>query len=277
LSGTRTIAVFFAAFVAAASQVRAEPPQVPRLVELLLNAEGYRVRTQAAYSLGAFTGPDVQDALLSALMDPHEAVRVAALVSLAKAGDASVISLLRGSDDPNAVVKEQLRHTLVLLEERFPETRVPLDWTRVSTIIEAAGLRDESSCGRSELPDVFQRLLARQLRMQDRLAVAEAPRGLDQMGDVISRNKLRALFVTGAVSQMAKRKSGADVVWDVSVSLTVMSHPGKSIRAMVTGKASVSRAARTYTTEEDDSMQDRALEDAIRSAVESLAAKIREI
>ncbi|MDD5310054.1 MAG: hypothetical protein PHU25_22280, partial [Deltaproteobacteria bacterium] len=68
-----------------------------------------------------------------------------------------------------------------------------------------------------------------------------------------------------------------DVVWDVTVSLTIMSHPSKALRAMVTGKASVSRAAKGHTPDEDRDMQDRALEDAIRSAVESLAAKIREI
>jgi hypothetical protein len=277
VSRIRTAAVLFSIFVATASQVRAEPPQVPRLVDMLLNAEGYRVRTQAAYSLGAFIGPEVQDALLSALMDPHEAVRVAALVSLSKMGDASVISLLRGSDDPNPVVKEQLRHTIVLLEERFPDTRVPLDWTHISTVVEAVGLRDDSGSGRSDVPAVFGRVLTRQLRMQERLAVAEAPRGLDQIGDVISRYKLHPLFITGAVTQMAKRTSGGDVIWDVTVSLTIMSHPGKSIRAMVTGKASVSHAARSHVPDDDYGMQDRAIEDAVRSAVESLAAKIREI
>src|SRR5512143_3138407 len=66
------------------------------LIHLLETSTEFRVRTQAALSLGRTSGgSDVVQALVRALSDAHPAVRAAAATSLGAVGDPSAVAALQ--------------------------------------------------------------------------------------------------------------------------------------------------------------------------------------
>ncbi len=259
-----------------ASSVQANST-IERLTELLLGAKSHRVRTQAAYSLANHPSAETQDALLHAMMDPHEAVRTAALSSLAKVGDRSAIAILRSSEDSNHVVRDQLRRTLVYLEERYPDARVPIKWKTIKSVIEIGVLTDRSGSGRRNIRDDLRKYFARHLRTKEGMAVTDNGSGLAALKSAIKRHRIKPLHMTGNLVSLLKRRSGSDVIWEAVVSVTVLDYPGKSIRALLNNRAELRRPVRVYRPEQDRVMQDRAIEEAIRAATEDLVAQLKNI
>ena len=271
------VALLAASLITTISAVGAADPKVDRLIELLRSSRNYRVRVQAAYSLAEFPSNRVRRAIAFALTDPHEAVRIAALVSLTEVGDASSIQALREFVEENKVVREQARKTLVLLEERFPNARLPVDWKNVKGIIEIGGFSDKSGSDRRGLDKVVYKYLKRHIRMQEGLAVADSPGGLADFDELIRRYRIKPFYVTPTVTSMSKRMQGEEVVWEVAISITVLDHPGKSIRAVMSSSASSTLPAEIYTAFQNRPMQEMAFEDAFRDVIESFTKKVTDI
>ncbi|MCP4677156.1 MAG: HEAT repeat domain-containing protein [Deltaproteobacteria bacterium] len=250
---------------------------VDRLVDLLLGSKSHRVRTEAAYSLGNLNSTDSRDALLHALMDPHEAVRTAALSSLAKIGDRSAVTVLRDLKDKNHVVRDQLHRTLIYLEERFPDMRRPVNWRKIRSVIEIGSIADRSRIGRKGLSNDLKKYLARHFRMHREIAVEKGNGSLDRLSGIIKRHRIKPLIVTGNLVSLSKRSAGKEVIWEAALSVTVLDYPERSIRAMINNSAEVHRPERIYKKNQDYSMQDRAIEEAIRAATDNLATQIKKI
>ncbi|MCP4605015.1 MAG: HEAT repeat domain-containing protein [Proteobacteria bacterium] len=247
------------------------------LVNLLLSEKSHRVRTQAAFSLANYPCAKSQDALLYALMDPHEAVRAATLSSLAKIGDHSVVPILRSFNESNYVVKDQLRRTIVYLEERFPKVRQPVSWNEVTSAIEIGSISDRSGSRREGLIADIRNYLARYFRMQAGFAVAELPNGLTGLGRIIKKNDIKALYVTGNLISLKKSRSGNEVVWEAVVSVAILDYQDKSMRATLNNRAEIHRPLRYYQPEHDQTMQDMAIEEAIKTVAVDLALQLSKL
>jgi HEAT repeats len=251
--------------------------QVEKLTAMLLDSRNHRVRAEAAYSLGKFPGEETNDALLNAMMDDNEGVRVAALSSLAKVGNAETIAVLRSTRDKNHVVRDQLHRTVVLLEERYPHARQPVDWKQVTGAIEIGALKDNTNSNDQRRMLGLRKYLTRHIRLQLGLAVAPPPEGLDKIKRVLKKNKIKPIFITVTLTSLEKSRSGGDVVWEARISTTVLNYPQKAIRAMIGNRAAIRRPLKLYRSNHDLSMQNRAIEEASRAAAENLAKKISEI
>ena len=84
------------AAVVLVSQLSHADARTDYLVRILRTSEAFRVRAQAALSLGSVTPePQVTQALTEALRDDNPAVRAAAASSLGRVGDASSVAALR--------------------------------------------------------------------------------------------------------------------------------------------------------------------------------------
>ncbi len=250
---------------------------VGRLVDLLLDSKSHRVRTEAAYSLGNLNCANAREALLHALMDPHEAVRTAALSSIAKIGDRSTVGALRGFQDKNHVVRDQLHRTLIYLEERFPGTRRPVNWRKIRSVIEIGSVADRSRIGRKGLSSDLEKYLTRHFRMHPGIAVEKGNGSLDRLSDIIKRHRIKPLIVTGNLVSLSKRNAVKEVIWEAALSVTVLDYPDRSICAMINNSAQVHRPERIYEENQDHSMQDRAIEEAIRAAADNLAIEINKM
>ncbi len=246
-------------------------PSTNRLIELLINAKSHRVRSQAAYSLSRFTSASSKDALLTGLMDPHAAVRTAVLSSLVKVGDQSTISILRASSDNNRVVNDQIRRTVVLLEEKYPNARLPVNWTQITKVIEIGNLYDRTHCGRKTIAKKLRQYFARHIRIQQGFAVAEPPQGLNGITPLIKRHRIKAYFITGSLSSLTKMRAGREITWKATISVTMLDYPGKSIRATLNNHAEIRRLSKFYKPDQDHGMQDIAIEESIRTTIDQLA------
>ena len=245
-----------------------------QLVAMLHDGENKRIRSGAAYSLKSFRCTETQEALLNALRDPEESVRIAALSSLAEVGDRAVLSILRTVEDSNHVVREQLQRTIVLLEERFPENRSRIRWENVKGVIELGVLRDGTGHQHTAL---LAKYLSRHLRLKKGIVVAEPPLTLDKMKEVVARYKAKPLLITGVLSQLRKRTVAGEIYWDAAVSIAVIDFTGKSIRAILNNTATISREVHSYSEYHDEIMAKQVVEEVMRTVANDIARKLKEI
>jgi len=95
-----------------------ESAQRMYLIKLLGSSSQFRVRAQAAISLGLMDkSPAAREALTAALQDEHPAVRAAAATSLGRLGDANHLGELRKLEgDAEAPVRNAARTSIGRLE-----------------------------------------------------------------------------------------------------------------------------------------------------------------
>ena len=110
------------------SELQPENAQCAYLIKLLERSTQFRVRAQAAISLGMMDkSTAAREALTAALRDAHPAVRAAAATSLGRIGGAShVVALRQLGDDPEAPVRNAARTSIGRIESMNPivlETR----------------------------------------------------------------------------------------------------------------------------------------------------------
>jgi len=88
------------------------------LIRLLKGSTQFRVRAQAAISLGGVgAAPEVVDALASSLRDEHPAVRASAATSLSRLADPRALGALRAAaQDPEPPVRTAVRAEIAKLE-----------------------------------------------------------------------------------------------------------------------------------------------------------------
>lgn len=88
------------------------------LIKLLQSSSQFRVRAQAAISLGLVEkSPAARHALTAALQDSHPAVRAAAATSLGRIGDSNHVTALRKLGvDPEGPVRNAARASLDRIE-----------------------------------------------------------------------------------------------------------------------------------------------------------------
>jgi hypothetical protein len=113
------LALLGATAIASASPARADE-RTDYLVRLLQTSTAFRVRAQAAISLGSgLPDPGVTSALIAALRDENAAVRAAAANSLGRVGDASAVSGLRAAErDSEAAVRSAATAAIAAIQAR---------------------------------------------------------------------------------------------------------------------------------------------------------------
>jgi HEAT repeat protein len=101
----------------------AENAQSIYVIKLLEHSTQFRVRAQAAISLGLMEpSAATHEALTTALHDVHPAVRAAAATSLGRIGDATHVSTLRPlGDDEEEAVRHAARASIGRIESSLAE------------------------------------------------------------------------------------------------------------------------------------------------------------
>jgi hypothetical protein len=235
-----SLACFAALSWFAASQVQADT-RTDYLLKLLAESSQFRVRAQAAISLGgAAAEPAVVQALVGALKDEHPAVRAAVASSLGKLGASSAASALAAlKNDPEPQVRAEAQSAIARLSAapqggasatgggtgsrgppRFylavgrPGSKVPA--------VDAAAL------------DGARRFIMQRVAELDGVVLAPPDETNAAAEAQLKSRKLTGYYLESAVTQVEERPDGAT---RVAVSLIVATYPGRDIRAMVNGAA----------------------------------------
>lgn len=255
------------------------------LVRLLQTSTAFRVRAQAAISLGSVEPePAVISALTAALRDENAAVRAAAASSLGRVGDASALPALRAAErDPEPPVRQAVAAAVAAIQARGPaggssSTRAPssagaqpgpgpappppgparyyvgVGNPNVSGPIPvgvASGLRTMIERRVSAISGV---VLA-----PDGESVADAQREL-------RRRSLAGFYLDVSVTVEALPNGAVRA----RVSVVVQDYPGRNVRSMLSGSATMTGASSA-----DANLVDAALGSALRNLPTALAASGR--
>jgi HEAT repeat protein len=234
------------------SLAHADDPRSTYLIKLLEGSSQFRVRAQAAISLGAVDASrGAVDALAKALRDVHPAVRAAAATSLGRVGDAKSLVALRGLErDPEEPVRTAARAALARLETSTPSMGVdPVTQPPVPTgpalyyVAVAEPATRVASLDKQLLVQAHAFIKQRVGQMQGvRLAPdAESSQAAES---VLKKQKLKGFYLDSSIVSVEKKPGGET---RIAVSVIVATYPGRDMRAIMQGAATVSGAgSQTY-------------------------------
>jgi hypothetical protein len=214
------------------------------LIRLLKTSSTFRVRAQAALSLGRIEGErEVVKALAGALDDRHPAVRTAAASSLGRLSDPSVLDDLKAArNDRQASVRRAVGRAIRKLSRiartqprrrrETPSQQSPATGGRYYVGVGTPG--SKADIGRSALREA-QQYIEGQLRSMDGVVLAPGNESRTQVQRTLKRRNLSGYYVDSSVVRVEESSEGTRVV----VSVILNTYPGRDMRAMLQGAATV--------------------------------------
>jgi hypothetical protein len=211
------------------------------LIRLLKTSDTFRVRTQAALSLGRLDADDrVVEALAGALRDKHPGVRSAAAASLERLGDPSALPSLRlARKDRNATARRAVLRAIEHLERiartRPRSARVPAEGGGAGSRFFVAVATPNSNAGRisSSLLARARDSVVQQLGRVDGVVAAQEGEIPARAKRALAERKLLGYHLQCTVMKLEKSGGGTRAVVQVILS----THSGRDMRAMFQGAA----------------------------------------
>jgi hypothetical protein len=211
------------------------------LIRLLKDSTQFRVRAQAAISLGGVeSAAGVVDALTTALADEHPAVRAAAANSLGRLSDPKALRALRSaSSDTEPPVRAAVSAAIAKIESAARQMGAQIETKPTPS----GPARYYVALGRpaSRAPDVSNGDLDQALQvLRDRVAtidgvvIAPSNESPSQVRSVLRARNLRGFYLESSVTSL-ENKPGGGV--RVAVSLIVATYPDRAMRAIMQGAA----------------------------------------
>jgi len=240
------------------------------LIRLLSTSDAFRVRAQAAISLGRVEANDqIVRALTRALDDDHPAVRTAAAASLERLSDPSALADLRSHRrDRDSSARRAIRRAISALE-RIARSRPRTDGggdddgggdanARFYVGVGVPAAKNGARVDRATLQAARQ-FLAQQVDQLPDVEVAPARESNSQARQKLRGGRMTGYYLDSSVVSVEQTSAGTRVV----VSVIVGTYPGRDMRAILQGAATVPGASGPGATR-------TALEGALRGAIRRL-------
>jgi len=215
--------------------------RITALTKMLTESGNYRVRVQAARTLGRLRKPEAVPALIAALKDENELVVVTAASALGHIGDKRALDHLKklGSHaDP--AVKSQSEAAIRQIESILKRTG-KMETASIETmdglraILSIGQMGDATGGDSAALKEFLQDALSREVSQTPGYAVIPAGTSKKKILSLSDEKKVSAYILQGSVTKL-----GVEAGYlNAAVSLILLSNPGNDIRAMITGKARV--------------------------------------
>ena len=263
-------AILLGSVAATVVTVQAQGQRVEYLVRLLRTSDTFRVRAQAAISLGRVeSSSEVVRALSQALGDDHPAVRTAAASSLERLADPSALGALRNrARDRDAGVRRAVAGAIRALE-RVARTQ-PTNGNDNDTTTTQSNANAEFYVGvgmpgtkqarldREALQRARQ-FVERQVREMDGVELAPDRESNSAAQRVIQQRRLTGYYIDSSIVSVDESGGGTRAV----VSVILNTYPGRDMRAILQGAATVPGAS-------GNSAREQAIEGALRGALRRL-------
>ena len=223
------------------------------LVRLLQTSTAFRVRTQAAISLGSgLPDPAVTAALAAALRDENAAVRAAAANSLGRVGDSSVLPALRTAErDSEAAVRTAATAAIAAIQARPASGGAggasAAGGSSGTTPPPSGPARYYVGIGRPNVTGTLSPAVVGSVRgmVERRLGtiggIAVAP---DGESVAAAQRELRARSLTGFYLDISVTVESLPTgAIRARVSVVVQDYPGRNVRSMLSGSATATGAS----------------------------------
>ncbi len=212
------------------------------LVRMLGTSAQFRVRAQAALALGGQKPESsIVNALVGALRDEHPAVRAASAAALERLKDPSALSGLRAAQsDRDGSVRTAVRNAIAALNlVRTPTpdpTAVPEGIGKPVYYVGVGVPGSQVGLGQPQLRSLRQHVVSQLAQIE---GVSVAPEGEDRgsAARVIGAKKLVGYYVDSSVTSIEQKPDGSV---RAQVSIILGTYPGRDMRAMLSGAATVS-------------------------------------
>jgi hypothetical protein len=247
------------------------------LINMLVNGATYRVRVQAATTLGVIRCTDAVPALGRALSDENELVVISAAAALGQIGSPSAIPAIEAAlkAPPSEPAKAQLETTLRVLralehgDDLTPtETEEPPRY-----LIRVDAMGDSSGAQRDGITDMMKELVVERLNRETIVILQEPGMKAAQVNLRVKKEKLKAFILTGAIMRLER----VDTQLVVKISLNVFSNPGYNLLAMPSAEGSVTVGSGPMSLDAERGAQDRALKAVIDALVGSVLKSLDSI
>ena len=226
------------------SLARADDPRSTYLIKLLEGSSQFRVRAQAAISLGTVEGSSAAvSALNGALRDVHPAVRAAAATSLGRIGDQSSVSLLRALErDSEEPVRSAAHASLARLSSAAPpstpqrpgppsEEGPALYYVAVAEPATRVTNLDREALSRART------FIKQRVALLQGVLIAPDSEDSHAAERILKKRRLKGFYLDSSIVSVEKKSGGAT---RVAVSVIVATYPGRDMRAIMQGAATVS-------------------------------------
>ncbi len=239
------------------------------LINMLENGATYRIRLQAATSLGQIRCAEASAALQHALSDESDLVVIAAANALAQLGDPAAIPAIETAlkKPPSPPAQSQLEISLRVLKALVAGDAIaPASDETPRYLIRVDAMGNSSSCIRDDLSETMKKLVSTRLEREPGVVLQPAEMASGQVNAKIKKEKLAAFIFSGSVMRLER----TDSQLVVKISLNVFSNPGYSLLAMPSAEASVAMGAGPLEPDEERAAQDRALKAVVDGLVGSV-------
>lgn len=232
------------------------------LVRMLQTSDTFRVRVQAAISLGRLdANPEIVAGLTAGLRDDHPGVRTACAASLERLGDPGGLTALQAvRRDSDRGARRAIRSAIRTLERAAraapPETTSPSGAARFYVGVGAPG--NQASVDRRTLQAATEFLRA-QVQGIDGVELAPERESRSAAQRILRQRRLAGFYVDSSIVRIEDADGGTRAV----VSVIVNTYPGRDMRAILNGAATVRGASG------DDAVR-TAVQAALRSALRRL-------
>lgn len=211
------------------------------LIRMLASSDQFRVRTQAALALGSRPAEAVAvKALVDALRDEHPSVRSASAGALELLKDPLALAPLRSArKDRDSAARGAIEHAIAALERlaSAPSSPVEQPSSHGSATYYVAVGTPSTQAG---LPAAALRSLREQLVQQiaglDGVRIAPENEGQAAAANLVRTKKLVGFYLDSSVTKIEQRPDGA---LRAQVSVIVGTYPGRAMRVMLSGAATV--------------------------------------
>ncbi|MEY4509056.1 MAG: hypothetical protein RLZZ450_1178 [Pseudomonadota bacterium] len=210
------------------------------LVRMLASSDQFRVRTQAALALGSRASePAAIKALVSALKDDHPAVRSASAGALELLKDPTALASLRAArKDRDSSVRGAVEHAIAALETASTaNARIADEPVGSSTFYVAVGTPSAQAGLPAPALRSLRELVVKQVSELDGVRLAPENENQAAAAGVLRKTKLIGYYLDSAITKIEQRPDGA---LRAQVSVIVGTYPGRAMRAMLSGAATVS-------------------------------------
>lgn len=245
------------------------------LVRLLTTSDAFRVRAQAALSLGSVENDSaVVDALIGALRDSHPAVRAAAASSLGRLRVTRATVVLRGlSRDPEESVRSSARVAIESIERSAAAAEPAAGTGSAVAVVPSAPARFYVGVGTpgTKVAGLPREALERartffmgQIGALPGMVVAPAGETVRDATRILSERRLTGYYLESSIVRIERTPTGA---MRGVVSVTIMTYPDRTIRSFFDVGGSVTGAS-------EATAQSRAIEAAYMSAARTLESAL---
>lgn len=246
-SWLRALATLYLALVVSGPGAAFADPRTDFLVRMLSSSDQFRVRTQAALALGSRPRePAAIKALGAALGDEHPAVRAASAGALELLKDSTALAALRAARrDKDSAVRSAVDHAIATLERSSAaaasaaSAASAAEPTGSSAFYVAVGTPSTQTVLSPPALRGLREHMVKQVSALDGVRLAPENENQAAATGVLRSKKLVGYYLDSSVTKIEQRPDGA---LRAQVSVIVGTYPGRAMRVMLSGAATVSGA-----------------------------------